>query len=105
MAPRVAAQQAPAGKDGAAHEAMAPERLYGVLGARRVVLAGGREECAERQPVEPDEADPEPGGYARDRAHAARAPVCSSSSSTRSPSQAKPFVSAASTRPGRTIST
>src|SRR5690242_16173234 len=105
MAPRVTAQQSPAREDAAAHEAMATERLHRVLRARGVVLAGGREERAKRDAVEPDEADPEERGRAGHDRHAATAPVCSSSSSTRSPSQSKPFVSAASTRPGRTIKT
>ena len=84
---------------------MLAQRLHRVLGARRVVLASGREQRAERQSVGPDQADPKLARQAHHGVHAARTPVCSSSSSTRSPSHAKPFVSAASTSPGRTIST
>src|SRR5215471_10404600 len=105
MAPRVAPKKAPAGENAPTDQAVLAERLHRVLGARRVVLARGREERTERQAVEPDETDPRESGQTRDGAHAASAPLCSSSSSTRSPSQSNPFVSAASARPGRTIRT
>ena len=48
VAPRVAAQEPPAGEERAAHEALLPHRVDRVLRAGRVVLAGRREERAER---------------------------------------------------------
>src|SRR5262252_2973166 len=104
VAPRVAAEEAPAGHRAAAEEPVLPERLDRVLRARGLVLARRREERAERHPVRPDEADPEIGRRAEDGVHAA-AFVWPSTSSTRSPSHSNPFAETASGRPGRTIST
>src|SRR6266568_3193664 len=98
MAPRVAAQEAPAREEEAAREPLLPHRVDRVLRARRVVLARRREERPERDPIEPDERDTEP-------VHHAACFVIASTSSTRSPSQSNPLAVTASGRPGRTIST
>src|SRR5690348_7690798 len=87
-APRVTAQQPPAGEDDAAEEPVLAQRVDRVLRAGRVVLAAAREEDAERVPVCVDEPDPEVGRNAQDLRHAAAFP---STSSTRSPSHSKPF--------------
>src|SRR5262245_35918866 len=102
LAPRVAAQEPPAGEDHSPHEPVLTQRVDRVLRAGRVVLAAAGKEDAERVPVHVDEPDAEVGGQAGDDRHAAALP---STSSTRSPSHSKPFASVPSTSPGRTIST
>ena len=96
VAPRVAAEQPPAGDDPAADEPELPERVERVLRAARVVLARARRrQQAERVPPGVDEADAEPP-------HACTLP---STSRTCSTSQSWPRVATASARPGRAART
>src|SRR5262245_62073001 len=94
LAPRMAAEEPPAGLRRALEDAVLADRVHRVLRAARVVLAAHGEERRDQQLVQPDRED-------RERPHAAL-PIAAlpSTSSTRSPSQSKPFASIASGSPG-----
>src|SRR4051812_28089674 len=98
MAPRVAAQEPPGRQRRSPDEALRAQRVDGVVRARRLVLAGRRKEGPEGRTPEPDRRNAEP-------VHQAATLVIDRTSSTRSPSQSKPFAATASGRPERTIRT
>src|SRR5207237_7635625 len=101
-APGIAAKQPPAGEDRPAEEPVMPHRIERVLRAARVVLAAAAPEHAQRPAVGIDQPESRVGGRAQGVPHADAFPRISS---TRSLSQSKPRVSAASASPGRTPST
>src|SRR5436305_10910412 len=95
-APRVAAEQAPAREYGAPDEPVVTQRVEGVLGAARVVLALPAPEDAECPTVGVDEPQARIGRQPQRVPHAR---AFSRISSTRSPSQSNPRCSAASASP------
>ena len=97
-APRVAAEEAPAGEHEPAEDAELAERVERVARAARVVLAALAEERADERAVGVD-------GERDDVPHAAVPSARRKTSSTRSVSHGKPRLSTASARPGRAIST
>src|SRR3954447_6682875 len=102
LAERVAAQQAPAGEDRAAHDAELANRLFGVGGARRVVLAAPPQVRQDEASVKGDRAE-------EDAFHVLRSPPAIPASSRSSFSAwPTPGVPSRSTRPatsGRATST
>src|SRR5512132_711805 len=95
VAPGVTAEKPPACEHDAAEEPVLAERVNRVLRARRVVLAGRREENAQRVAVQVDASDP-------DESHAFAFPRISR---TRSCSQAASRPSSASGSGERTSRT